>query len=370
MLLAAAPPTLDAQRQARAVDRDADRAGAQAAATRVRALQGRLVALGAQEQDGRRTAGGARTRLQQLNLQEAELKLRMGRNQQSLTRLLGALQMYQRNPPPALLVDPHSARDAVRAAILINAITPELARRARAFTLQSEALKQVRRQADAASGILFQVQSATADRQARIEDLIDQKRALEAQLHDDAAVAGADVQRLGARARSLGELVHTLGAHDDSADAEDADAALPARLTAPLQGVPVHDFGQAGADPRRSEGLTWSADPDASVLSPVAASVDYAGPLKGWGLVLILKAGDYHLVLAGLGSVSAEAGRTVAAGEPVGRMPQAGGPAQARPELYLEVRRAARPVDPARWFAAAPAKARAAEARGSDGRRG
>jgi septal ring factor EnvC (AmiA/AmiB activator) len=85
------------------------------------------------------------------------------------------------------------------------------------------------------------------------------------------------------------------------------------------------------------------------VLSPAAATVDYAGPLKGWGLVLILKAGDYHLVLAGLGSVTAEAGRTVAAGEPVGKMPGEG-----RPDLYLEVRKAARPVDPARWFAAAP----------------
>jgi murein hydrolase activator len=78
--------------------------------------------------------------------------------------------------------------------------------------------------------------------------------------------------------------------------------------------------------------------------------VDYAGPLKGWGLVLILRAGDYHLVLAGLGTVTAEVGRTVAAGEPVGRMPGDG-----RSELYLEVRRAAQPVDPTRWFDGATA---------------
>lgn len=348
----AAPPdslsSLDAQRQARAVDRDAAEGRANAAAAQVRRLQSQLVDLGRAESDGRRTLGGARERLRRLNVQEAELKLRMGRNQESLTRLLGALQMYQRNPPPALLVDPRSARDAVRAAILIKAIAPELERRAKDFTAQSEALKGLRRQADAASGVMFQAESALADRQAHIQDLIDQKRTLEAQLTSDATVANGDVQRLAARARSLGELVHTLGDHD--ADGQQTDETLPGRMSQPVPGQPIHGFGEAGSDPEHAKGLTWAADANATVLSPTAALVDYAGPLKGWGLVLILKAGDYHLVLAGLGSVVAEAGRTVAAGEPVGRMPGEG-----RSELYLEVRRAAQPVDPTKWFAAAPA---------------
>ncbi|WP_158916300.1 murein hydrolase activator EnvC [Caulobacter sp. S45] len=358
LLLAAAPPNpadpsvpalrgaVDTQRQARAVARDAAQQGASAAAVQVKKLQAQLVDLGRSESDGRRTIGGARERLQQVNVQEAELKLKMGRNQESLTRLMGALQMYQRDPPPALLVDPRSARDAVRAAILIKAIAPELERRAHVFTSQSEALKGLRRQADAASGTLFQAESAVADRQARIQDLIEQKRALQVQLVADAAVANGDVQRLAARARSLGELVTTLGDHD--AAGRDTDENLPPRLTQPVQGAEVYGFGAAGGDPQHAKGLTWRADANATVLSPTAAMIDYAGPLKGWGLVLILKAGDYHLVMAGLGSVVAEVGRTVAAGEPVGRMPPDG-----RPELYLEVRRAARPVDPSRWFAAA-----------------
>ena len=178
LLLGAAPAppsntllTLDAQRQARAVDRDADRAGAQAAAAAIAGLRAKLIGLGRQESDGQRNVGGARAALTRLNLQEAELKVRMGRNEQSLTQLLGALQMYARNPPPPLLVDPRSARDAVRAAILIKAITPELETRAKAFSSQSEALKRVRRQADAQSGVLFQAESTLADREAQIADL-------------------------------------------------------------------------------------------------------------------------------------------------------------------------------------------------------
>jgi murein hydrolase activator len=332
---------LDAQRQARAVARDADRARAQDAAAEIGRLRTQLIALGGQEASGQRRAGGARAALDRLNLQEAELKARMGHNQESLTKLLGALQMYARNPPPPLLVDPRSARDAVRAAILIQAITPDLERRAQAFTAASEQLKRLRREQDAQSGVLFQAESGVAEREAEIADLIAQKQALERQLYADADVAEGEVQRLAARARSLGELVQAVDAHGAGGD-EDA----PVRLSAPVQGPLVHGFGQAGGDPERAKGVSWSTAAGAAVLSPAAAVVDYAGALKGWGNVLILHSGAYRLVLAGLGEVGTEAGRTVEGGEPVGKMPGD----TPHPTLYLEVRRASRPVDPGRWL--------------------
>ena len=302
------------------------------------------MALGHDEAAGGRTIGGARSALSQLNLREAELKVRMGRNQQSLTHLLAALQMYSRNPPPPLLVDPRSARDAVRAAILMKAITPELETRARAFAAASEELKRIRRQADVQNGALFQAESAEADREAKIADLIAEKQALEKQLYTDAGVAGADVRRLAARARSLGELVSAVDVHAVVADT--AGAALPARFAPPVTGQIVHRFDAPGGAPEQVKGVVWSTAANAAVLAPAAGEVEYAGPLKGWGQVLILRAGDTRLILAGLGEVGTEAGRLVAAGEPVGKMP---GDTD-HPNLYLEVRQASRPVDPARWL--------------------
>jgi murein hydrolase activator len=342
----ATPPsqlvTLDTERQARAVARDADRARAKDAAAQIARLRAQLIALGGQESSGQRRAGGARAALDRLNLQEAELKARMGHNQESLTKLLGALQMYARNPPPPLLVDPRSARDAVRATILIKAITPELETRAKTFTAASDQLKRVRRDEDAQSGILFQAESGVAEREAEIADLIAQKQALEKQLYADADLAEGEVQRLAARARSLGELVTAV---DARSGASSTDAA-PIHLTAPVQGPLAHGFGQPGGDLERAKGVTWSTAANAAVLSPTAAVVDYAGPLKGWGNVLILHSGDYRLVLAGLGDVGTEAGRTVEGGEPVGKMPGD----TSHPSLYLEMRRASRPVDPTRWL--------------------
>jgi septal ring factor EnvC (AmiA/AmiB activator) len=70
--------------------------------------------------------------------------------------------------------------------------------------------------------------------------------------------------------------------------------------------------------------------------------------VKGWGVVLILRlAGGYHVVLAGLERSSASVGQSVAAGSPVGLMPDS---RQSLSELYLEVRDQGSPVDPARWL--------------------
>jgi septal ring factor EnvC (AmiA/AmiB activator) len=335
---------VDAQRQARADDRDVDLERAKAANAEIDRLRRQLVAMGQAEASGERTVGGARSQLRQLNLQEAELKLRMGHNQESLTRLLGALQMYARNPPPALLVDPRSARDAVRAAILIKAITPDLEGRARDFAGQSEALKKVRRKTAVASGALFTAESDVADRRAKIEDLIEQKRALEKQLSTDAGLAEGDMRRLASRARSLGQFVDVL--ETKHVDVATADGDMPQSFTPPVQGPPERRFGEAGGGGAHAKGWTWATDPAASVVSPASGRVDYAGPLKGWGLVVILRIGDHHVVLAGLASVGTDTGSMVTAAEPIGRM--ADGPD--RPELYLEVRRGATPVDPARWL--------------------
>ncbi len=87
----------------------------------------------------------------------------MAANQAQLSRLLGALELYRRNPPPALLISPRSAEDAVRATILIRAVEPELARRAQAFRAEAEALQRVRRAIEAMSEDLFTSESALAE---------------------------------------------------------------------------------------------------------------------------------------------------------------------------------------------------------------
>ena len=111
-------------------------------------------------------------------------------------------------------------------------------------------------------------------------------------------------------------------------------------------------WGELLPDRRRSEGIAWRTQPLAEVRAPAAARVDYAGPLRGWGQVVVLRVDDHvRLVLTGLDRCDTAAGRSVAAGEPIGLMGRVRNPA---PEVYLEVRRDGAPVDPMRWLDGRP----------------
>ncbi|MDP9103193.1 MAG: peptidoglycan DD-metalloendopeptidase family protein [Pseudomonadota bacterium] len=317
-------------------------------------MRARLVQLAGQEKAGVAKAQTAAARLSALNAAETQLKGKVGANQQSLTRLLGALQNYQRDPPPALLVSPRSARDAVNAAILMRAVTPELQHRAKAFAEEGKRLNALRREILIADGDFLGAEHDVADRRAEMDALDEEKARLEDKLDPARAGQAEAAHRIGTTAGSVDELVKGVTNPNDATAA--AATLAPLRLTSPVDGAPIRRFGQDFPGHGPSQGWSWTAPEGALVISPAAGRVVYAGPLKGWGFVVILRSpGGYHLVLAGLERVSARVGGEVAAGEPVGRIartPAANpGKATMAPELYLEIRKASQPVDPARFFA-------------------
>jgi len=284
---------------------------------------GLLVAQPAQAQ----TLDDRRRALQSLTAQEDALAARLGADRNALSRLLGALALFSRDPPPPLLVSPADAKDAVRAMILAKAIAPQLEARARTLTAEAAALDRIRRQAAQQSGDLFAAESAIEDRQGRLDAIA----------ADAALLAPSQV-----RAAAVGQ------------DARPA----PTHLIAPTDGVLAVRFGGRLPNGLPARGLAYRTGAGAVVRSPAAAVVAYAGPLNGWGQVVILRAGGgCHMVLSGLGKVTVNVGQSVAAATPVGVMPSDG---QSLSELYLEVRLAAGAVDPAKLMGANvnPAKLR------------
>ncbi|MGZ3272954.1 MAG: murein hydrolase activator EnvC family protein [Caulobacteraceae bacterium] len=346
LAMAAAPapkpvkPSARALALARAV-RD-DRAQARGAQAQIAHLRQQLTALAAVEAAGERGTGGKRARLQQLTQEEEALTARLGQSQNATARLLGALALYRRDPPPALLVHPGSAKDAVRAQILARAAAPEIEARSRALALQLQSLRTLRRQVNAASEDLFKSESAVAEQRAELERLIADKIVLQRSLAAQTETDEAQLRELARRSLAPADLLSKLPSGAESL------GPAPERLIEPVQGRLAARFGEAAAAGAPKAGFTWKTSPGAPVLAPAAGIVEYAGPLKDYGVILILRTGGaYHLVLTGLGAAEAVVGTTVAAGEPVGRM---GEDAQAGPSLYLEMRKGGEPVDPKRWF--------------------
>lgn len=291
----------------------------------------------AQNQDDLQMAA-QRGRLNELSRREAVLLVALAKDRAQQGRLLSALQMMSRDPPPPLLIPADKAVDTVRAAILIKAMTPELQRRTRALVDQQTEIARIRRLAVLSSEQLMTTESAQGDRRGEIESLSARKTSLVAVLRADAERSERAAKVLEARIRSLGGQIQPLSTTE--ADAEAVVTRLPggrSRLTPPTPGQPEVTFG------RGSSGWRWR--PGArTIAAPSNAVVDYAGPLSGWGEVVILDLGPgWRAVIAGLDTVSVEAGGRVTDGQALGRSSEGG-------EVYFELRRDERPVDPGPWL--------------------
>ncbi|AQR60389.1 peptidase M23 [Brevundimonas sp. LM2] len=277
-----------------------------------------------------------RQRLRDLSAREAAIVTELARTRDAQGRLFSALQMMSRRPPPPLLIPADQAVDTVRAAILMKTMAPALQGRAAAIGARQAEIRRIRRLAVLASERLLTSESAQGDRRAEIEDLVARRAALLAVLKADADRADRASAALETHIRDLGGRPASVARSEDAAPAMRLPAGR-ARLTPPVAGAPSTRFG------RGSSGWRWpsSAGP---VAAPAAARVDYAGPLSGWGQVVILDLGPgWRAVVAGLDVVAVAPGDRIADGQSLGTGTPGG-------EVYLELRREDRPVDPAPYL--------------------
>lgn len=305
------------------------------AAREIAGLERQLTELRAAVGQDDAVIAGQRARLRELSAREAALVAQLSRARGRQGRLLSALQMMSRRPPPPLLVPADKAVDTVRAAILMRTMAPTMQMRAQGFADRQAEIVRVRRLSALNSEQLFTTESARGDRRAGIEALTARKTALQAVLRAEAGSAERATRVLEARLRSLGATVPPAGT-----ETEPTAARLPAgrsHLTAPVEGTPSRRFGQG------SSGWSWRAD-GVEVRAPAAGRVAFAGPLSGWGQVVILDLGPgWRAVVSGLDEVSVEAGARVEDGQTLGRTGANG-------EAAFELRRDERPIDPGPWL--------------------
>jgi len=120
-------------------------------------------------------------------------------------------------------------------------------------------------------------------------------------------------------------------------------------LSWPVAGQVTAKFGDNRASGVKWEGVVIATERDAPVKAVAAGRVVYADWLPGLGLLAIVDHGEGYLSLYGHNDRLLKAvGEPVEAGEPIAAAGDTGG--RAAPELYFEIRRDGRPVDPAPWF--------------------
>ncbi len=124
---------------------------------------------------------------------------------------------------------------------------------------------------------------------------------------------------------------------------------LRGKLAWPVQGRLAARFGETRGGSVKWDGVLLSVERGAEVRAVYSGRVIYADWLPGLGLLTIVDHGDGYLSLYGHNDRLFKAvGERVSSGEPIAAAGDSGGRSQ--PELYFEIRKGGKPVDPGPWF--------------------
>ncbi|HXX08283.1 MAG TPA: peptidoglycan DD-metalloendopeptidase family protein [Pseudolabrys sp.] len=322
-------------------------------------------------------------RLKPLDENESAIRKSLDGRRAVIAEVLAALQRIGRRPPPALIATPEDALQAVRTAMVLGAVLPEMRQEAQALANDLSQLLTVRKKIDAERDQL-KIEVALLDTgRARMNALVDERQK---QLAEREKALEAERARAGSLARQVDNLKDLIVKLEQGLDPAIRDAREAARLDSrpalsafrdparlapaiafasargqvpiPVNGVKLKEFGAPDGSGGQEKGLSIATRAAAQVTAPADGWVVYAGPFRSYGQLLILNVGGgYHILLAGMDRISVELGQFVLTGEPVAVMGSGSHIAavlatgSSQPVLYVEFRKDGVPVDPGPWWA-------------------
>ena len=400
---------LETQIQQGQAEHDKAAAHAEAIAAEADKLRADLVAAAASAQEHEDTLTDLEGRMFELDGDLAAKQAALDHARAQSGEVVAALARLATNPTGALIGEPATPADTVRSAILLRAVLPSLDHDAIVLKDQLDALAKARQAAaaqkakvagaverlDADHKYLAQLyakrqaarqeaEAQTHETEARLtalageaadmRDLLAKIDAEQKRLREEKEMAERQAQlEAQAQAQARAQAERQRQAHEEEqAQTQIASAATaaPVKPVAPppafksfaqAQGhlpMPAHGsiaihYGQIDESGQPAKGISIATRAGAEVVAPFDGEVDFAGPFRGYGLLLIIEHGEgYHTLLAGMARIDCQVGQHVAAGEPVGVMVDS----EDKPLLYVELRHQGQPINPLPWLAARKSK--------------
>jgi septal ring factor EnvC (AmiA/AmiB activator) len=217
-------------------------------------------------------------------------------------------------------------------------------------------LTDLRQQATAEENRIAGLERAQAAELAELNAAQNNRQNLLATLKSKIAEEGSQIERLAAEEQDLARLIAELTSilSDYPITSEEPFSKFRGRLTWPVAGNLLHDFGQ----PRASDQLKWNgvvlaAPRGREVRSIYHGRVVFADWLAGMGLLVIVDHGEGYMTLYGYNETTLKsAGDWVAPGDVIATVGDSGG--QPQSGLYFEIRKGTKPVNPRRWVSKQP----------------
>ena len=349
-------------------------------------ISDRLIALAKNLESQQQAAQTANAKILHLEAESIIIRSSLAEKQDQLSELLAGLQRLVQNPPPALVVEPANILEALRGAVMFGAVVPEMRDEALELRSNLNRLEAIKTETEENKKTQEQALAALTTSQAELTKLQIEKKALAASSAKDLDAEKLRTTDLAMQAKTIHQLLAALETEKQrieavktaEAKAQEKAKAEAERITRealarppmvfsqsrgkldyPVQGDILKQFGEDNGLGTTLDGLALATSDRANVMSPIDGKIEFAGPFRSYGQLLILNAGEGYLVLlAGMNQISADIGQSVRAGEPLGTMGE--GPSSvalignetnnAHPVLYIEFRKNNDPVDPAPWW--------------------
>jgi septal ring factor EnvC (AmiA/AmiB activator) len=339
-------------------------------AARIKATEGRLTA--------------AEARLPTLDSRETSLRRSLESRRALLSEVLAAVVRLSRRPAPAIMLQPENALAAVRSAILLNAVVPELRSETDILLADLTELARVRLELVSERNSLRDNRAHLEEERVRLAALVEERQRRVSEGEKALESERARVVALSKQVATVTELVLRMEKEIESAirateaaqrqaeatasvsafnDPGRITPALPfaqakGRLPLPVAGTRVREYGAPDGAGGTQKGIVLATRTGAPVTAPCDGWVVYAGLFRSYGRLLIINAGGgYHVLLAGMEQITVDLGQFVLTGEPVAVMGSGSRTASAaampasQPLLYVEFRKDGNSIDPGPWWA-------------------
>lgn len=276
-------------------------------------------------------------KIKDLDAQQADLEKSLKQNQERIADAAASILFIASHPS----FDSENMREYVLTSAVLSGAANSFDAEIQEATEKIKELEKIREQRAIEKEKLDRTAKKYASEKDELDKLLRQRSVQNQKLRSQQSELQKKLRDLSARAKTISELSAGVGSSEMSSDSRFSYR----KLNQPVRGKVVVHFGEKTALGLKSDGWRIRVRGDALVTAPADGEVKFADSFKGFGKVVIMShKNGYNTVMTNLGVINVMLGQEVLAGEPIGRMDTD------KPEMYLEVRRGNKAVDPANLF--------------------
>lgn len=337
----------------------------------MRALQQHMVALAEEIRQSEILLGTVEEKQRALSAEKKQRQKELQRHRREIGASLQAMLRLSKTPPEAVIAMPGELRGTLRASSALGVVTGHLQKEAGQLAQRLKEMDALEAEMQTHHRELTRIKEELETHQRIVDKGHKKRKALRRQLQGNDEDMGEVIATLSRRARTLKELLQGIenqeqkrrkaiptllatprikpavapGAFRNTAMPRDFVSAR-GKIRLPVTGKISSFFDDKKGKNEKHPGITISSRPMAQVVAPFDGEVVFTGPFLEYGhMVIIRHTPAYYTLLAGMERIDCVPGQALLEGEPLGRMGE-----EEAGQLYVELRKHNKPVDPQPWF--------------------